>query len=134
MYFGCLKMFADAARRHGLPLWITPLAVGHFRYRCPTEDLFRWQVNTAAAHGMTGFVWFFFYMRDPHDNYRVPPIDEHWERVETIAEALLKRGFEFDRRKILLSAPIKKIGTFHVVLHLFQDVEAEVVVEVEPEL
>ena len=83
LYFGCLKMFTDAAQRHSLPLWITPLAVGHFRYRCPTEDLFRWQVNTAAAHGLKGFVWFFFYMREPHDNYRVPPIDEHWERTET---------------------------------------------------
>lgn len=83
LYFGCLKMFTDAAKRHNLPLWITPLAVGHFRYRCPTEDLFRWQVNTAAAHGLKGFVWFFLYMRDPHDNYRVPPIDEHWERTET---------------------------------------------------
>lgn len=83
LYFGCLKMFTDAAQRHNLPLWITPLAVGHFRYRCPTEDLFRWQVNTAAAHGLKGFVWFFFYMRDLHGNYRVPLIDEHWERTET---------------------------------------------------
>ncbi|MBD3184150.1 hypothetical protein GF312_17835 [Candidatus Poribacteria bacterium] len=83
LYFGCLKMFTDAAKRHNLPLWITPLSVGHFRYRRPTEDLFRWQVNTAAAHGLKGFVWFFFYMREPHDNYLVPPIDEHWERTET---------------------------------------------------
>lgn len=82
-YFGCLKMYADAARRHSLPLWITPLSVGHYRYRRPTEDLFRWQVNTAAAHGYTGLCWFFFYMRDPHDNYQAPPIDEHWERTET---------------------------------------------------
>ncbi len=83
LYFGCLKMFTDAAKRHNLPLWITPLAVGHFRYRCPTEDLFRWQVNTAAAHGLKGICWFFLYMREPHGNYRVPPIDEHWERTET---------------------------------------------------
>jgi large subunit ribosomal protein L9 len=54
--------------------------------------------------------------------------------VTEIAEALLKRGFEFDRRKIQLPAPIKKIGTFQVGLHLFQDIVAEVVVEVEPEL
>ena len=82
-YFGCLKMYSDAARLHSLPVWITPLSVGHYRYRRPTEDLFRWQVNTAAAHGLTGLCWFFFYMRDPHDNYQVPPIDEHWERTET---------------------------------------------------
>lgn len=83
LYYGCLKMYSDAARKYDRPLWITPLAVGHFRYRRPTEDLFRWQVNTAAAHGLNGFTWFFFYMREPHGNYQVPPIDEHWERTET---------------------------------------------------
>jgi hypothetical protein len=59
--------------------------VGHFRYRCPREDDLRWQVNTAVAHGAKGLLWFFFYMRQPHDNYRVSPIDEHGERTETFA-------------------------------------------------
>ena len=84
-YFACLKMYADAARRAGVPWWVTLLAVGHYTYNCPTEDDFRWQVNTAAAHGAKGLAWFFLYMREPHGNYRVPPIDEHWERTETFA-------------------------------------------------
>ena len=82
-YFACLKMFSDASLAHGLPWWVTLLSVGHYEYRCPSEDDFRWQINTAAAHGAKGIAWFFFYMRDLHDNYRVPPIDEHWERTET---------------------------------------------------
>jgi hypothetical protein len=82
-YFDCLRTFSKHARRHDIPLWVTLLAVGHFRYRCPNEDAFRWQVNTAVAHGFTGIAWFFMYMREPHGNYRVPPIDEHWERTET---------------------------------------------------
>lgn len=83
MYFANLRTYWEAARRHGLDYWTTLLSVGHFRYRCPTEDDLRWQVNTAVAHGAKGLLWFFFSMRQPHDNYRVPPIDEHGERTET---------------------------------------------------
>lgn len=82
-YFRCLKMFSDAAIRNNRPWWVTLIAVGHYEYRCPTEDDFRWQINTAAALGAKGIAYFFMYMRDLHDNYRVPPIDEHWERTET---------------------------------------------------
>ncbi len=82
-YFACLKMYADAASRGNIPWWVTLLAVGHYTYECPNENDFRWQVNTAAAHGAKGLAWFFLYMREPHGNYRVSPIDEHWERTET---------------------------------------------------
>ena len=85
MYFRNLREFHEAAQRHGIPFWTTLLSVGHFRYRCPKEDDLRWQVNTAVAHGASGLLWFFFYMRRPHDNYRVAPIDEHGERTETFA-------------------------------------------------
>ncbi|NLX07798.1 MAG: hypothetical protein GXY33_21880 [Phycisphaerae bacterium] len=83
MYFRNLRDYRAAADRHKIPLWVTLLSVGHFRYRCPREDDLRWQLNTAAAHGANGVMWFFFYMRQPHDNFRVAPIDEHWERTET---------------------------------------------------
>jgi len=83
MYFKNLREFHEAAQRHGIPYWTTLLSVGHFRYRCPREDDFRWQLNTAIAHGAKGILYFFFYMRQPHENYRVSPVDEHWERTET---------------------------------------------------
>ena len=82
-YFRCLRMYADAAKRAGIPWWVTLLSVGHYKYLCPDEDAFRWQISTAVAHGAQGLAWFFLYMRNPHGNYRVPPIDEHWERTET---------------------------------------------------
>lgn len=85
MYFANLRTYWEAACRHGLDYWTTLLSVGHFRYRCPQENDLRWQVNTAVAHGARGLLWFFFYMRQPHDNYRVAPIDEHGERSETYA-------------------------------------------------
>jgi len=82
-YFTCMKSFRDAAKNHKIPMWSTLCSVGHYRYRCPTEDDLRWQASTAIANGCTGLAWFFLYMRDMHDNYRVPPIDEYWERTET---------------------------------------------------
>ena len=82
MYFTNLREYHEAAVRGGIPFWTTLLSVGHFRYRCPTEDDFRWQLSTAVAHGAQGILYFFFYMREPQDNYRVAPIDEHWERTE----------------------------------------------------
>lgn len=85
MYFKNLREYEEASCRKGIPWWTTLLSVGHFKYRCPTEDDIRWQLNTAVAHGASGILWFFFYLRSPHDNYRVPPIDEHGERTETFA-------------------------------------------------
>jgi hypothetical protein len=85
-YFRDLYEYREAAGRQGIPFWITILSVGHFDYRCPTEDLFRWQINTAVAHGAKGVLYFYMYNNVPphaHENYRLAPIDEHGERTET---------------------------------------------------
>ena len=82
-YFRNLRDFQAASARHKIPLWVTQLSVGHYAMRCPSEDDLRWQVNTALAHGANGLLWFFFYMRYPFENYRLAPIDEHWQRTET---------------------------------------------------
>ncbi|MBI3493558.1 MAG: 50S ribosomal protein L9 [Acidobacteria bacterium] len=54
-----------------------------------------------------------------------------------IADALAKRGFEIDRRKLQLREPIKKLGEFDVPLKLHPDVttrvKVKVVAEGEPE-
>lgn len=83
MYFTNLRYYAEAAARHGLPFWVTQLSVGHFTYRCPTEDDFRWQLNTAAAHGAQGIMWFYFHYPAPMGNFRLAPVDEYGERTET---------------------------------------------------
>ncbi len=81
-YFNSLKMFSDASKRHNLPWWVTLLCCGHWEYRCPSEDDFRWQVSTAAACGAKGLVWYLMYMNGGYQNYRLPPI-EHGQRTET---------------------------------------------------
>jgi hypothetical protein len=83
MYYRNLRYYAEAAARHGLPLWVTQLSTGHFTYRCPNEDDFRWQLNTAAAHGAQGVLWFYFHYPAPMGNFRLAPIDEYGERTET---------------------------------------------------
>jgi len=83
-YFRSHKMFSDASKRHGdVPYWVTLCCSGHMNMRCPSEDDLRWQINMSAALGAKGFAWFLVYVTEPHMNYRLNPIDEHWERTET---------------------------------------------------
>lgn len=83
IYFRNLRLYREAALRNGIPFWNTVLSVGHFRYRCPSLDDIRWQFNTTVASGAHGVMWFFYYMRQPHSNYRLSPVDEFWERTQT---------------------------------------------------
>ena len=97
MYFRNLNEYREAAQRNGVPFWTTILSVGHFHYRCPSEDDIRWQFNTSVAYGAQGILYFFFYMRQPHANYRLSPIDEFWDRTP-IFDALKRTNKGFVRR------------------------------------
>jgi hypothetical protein len=85
MYFENLSIYRQAAIRNAVPFWTTLLSVGHFRYRCPTYDDLRWQLNTALCFGASGILWFYFYTpgSGPSANYRMPPVDECGELTET---------------------------------------------------
>jgi large subunit ribosomal protein L9 len=48
-----------------------------------------------------------------------------------IAEAIARQGFEIDKKKILLTEPIKRLGTYEVPVKLHQDVTAKVNLEVK---
>ncbi|MBI2818923.1 MAG: 50S ribosomal protein L9 [Acidobacteria bacterium] len=50
-----------------------------------------------------------------------------------IAEELLKKGFEIDRRKIHLDEPLKQLGEFQVPVRLHKDVTVSVPIQVVPE-
>ena len=50
-----------------------------------------------------------------------------------IADALAAKGFDIDRRKLVLADPIKKIGETDVPVKLHRDVTATVKVKVVPE-
>ncbi len=50
-----------------------------------------------------------------------------------IAEALAAQGYEIDRKQLELEEPIKKLGTYEVVVHLAPEVKATVSVVVVAE-
>ncbi len=97
MYFRNLIEYGKAARSNGVPFWTTILSTGHYHYKCPSEDDIRWQFNTSVAYGAQGILYFFFYMRQPHENYRLAPIDEFWDRTP-IFDALKRTNKGFVKR------------------------------------
>ena len=112
-YFKNLRKFSEAADATGIVPWTTLLSVGHFRYRCPSEDDLRWQLNTAIASGMKGILWFFVYMRTPVSNYRLAPIDEFGERTETFTwMSRVNRHFQHQFGDFFMKA--NHIATCHV--------------------
>jgi large subunit ribosomal protein L9 len=50
-----------------------------------------------------------------------------------IAQALKAKGFEVDRRKIVLDQDIKHLGTFGATLNLFKDMGVKIDIEVVSE-
>jgi len=109
MYFRNLTEYGKAARRNGVPFWTTILSVGHFHYACPNEDDIRWQFNASIAYGAQGILYFFFYMRQPHDNYRLSPVDEFWDRTP-IFDSLKRTNKGFVKRygRLFLGLSLRK--------------------------
>jgi large subunit ribosomal protein L9 len=50
-----------------------------------------------------------------------------------VAEALEKKGFDIEKRKIHMEDHIKTLGEFSIPIRLFKDVTAHIKVKVEPE-
>lgn len=53
--------------------------------------------------------------------------------IRDIAEALHAQGIDVDKQMILLTEPIKTLGTYPVPVRVYTDVEPEITVEVVPE-
>ena len=50
-----------------------------------------------------------------------------------IAKALAEKGFEIDRKKIILAKPIKDVGIHTVSIKLHPEVEVQIKVDVQPQ-
>lgn len=53
--------------------------------------------------------------------------------IQDIIAALETQDIQIEKRMILLSEPIKSIGTYKIPVRVYQDVEPEIIVEVVPE-
>lgn len=82
-FFANLNLFQKTAAECKVPMWTSLLSVGHWCYRVPTEDDFRWQISASIAHGAKGLLWFFIYERTLDSSYRLPPVDLYERRTET---------------------------------------------------
>ncbi|MGC8604055.1 MAG: 50S ribosomal protein L9 [Desulfomonilaceae bacterium] len=51
-----------------------------------------------------------------------------------VAESLVSQGYEFDRRKVSLSEPIKRIGEYSATVRLHPEVTATIKIVVSPEV
>ena len=82
-YLGAVRKWADAGRAAGdSDVWACLLSSGHHVYAPPTEVDYRWQINTAAALGMRGVLWFRLYDRENVISYYGSPIDEFGDKSE----------------------------------------------------
>ena len=82
-YFINLNLFAETAKKCGVPLFNTIGCFGGCGNRVPTEDDLRWQLNTSVAHGVKGISWFYFYERRYHvnENFRGSPYDLYYKKT-----------------------------------------------------
>ncbi|MCS6875393.1 MAG: 50S ribosomal protein L9 [Aquificaceae bacterium] len=53
--------------------------------------------------------------------------------AQEIAQALKEKGFDVDRKKIVIKTPIKEVGIYTITLKLYTDVSVDLKVEVKPE-
>jgi large subunit ribosomal protein L9 len=51
-----------------------------------------------------------------------------------VAEALASKGYEFDRRKVSLSEPIKRLGEYKATIKVHPEVTATIKIVVDPEV
>ncbi len=53
--------------------------------------------------------------------------------VRDIINALAKQDIEVDKRRVLMSEPIKALGTYKIPIRVYNEVEPEITVEIVPE-
>lgn len=113
IYYLNLRKYSEMAEFAGVELWTTLLSVAHFRYRVPSEDDIRWQLNTAAASGCRGILWFLFYNSLGNNNYRMSPVDELGEITDTYRYmSRVQRIFHIMHGDLLYSLKYKK--AYHI--------------------
>jgi len=107
-YFRNLRSYYKIAEEAGIELWNTVLSIGHFDYRCPTIDDFRWQVYTTLAAGCKGIIWFYVYSQH-YRNYRRGPFNHYGEKTETyywLSEIM--RDFHNDFGELFMGLTLKE--------------------------
>ncbi|MBQ7475615.1 MAG: hypothetical protein IJS78_06825 [Clostridia bacterium] len=80
-HFYNVRNFVEIGKKLGVEIWATVLSSAHYNFRVPTEDDFRWQLNTCVACGCRGVIWFRLYDKLIAADYHGSPIDEFGEKT-----------------------------------------------------
>lgn len=135
-YFFDLRRYFELAKEMNIPLWTTLLSVGHFRYRVPSYDDYRWQFNTAIASGCKGVMWFYFYgFNAPNSNYRGSPMNMFGERTASYyALSDVLREFHHTFGNIFETLELQKsyhLGRAWGGFPLFKDGDSDILIHAE---
>lgn len=109
-WFYDLDQFQKITKENNCFFYVTALCVGHWCYRVPTEDDFRWQIYTALAHGARGVLWFHLYNLKGDESYRNAPFyGEDFKRTETFTylarqQDIFHQNYEKQFNKMELTA------------------------------
>lgn len=112
-HFYNIRTFVEAAKKCDVDVWATMLSSAHDYYRVPTEDDYRWQLNTCMACGCKGVVWFRLYDKLVASDYRGSPIDEFGVKTPHFYDmARVQKRFNIHYGKIM--ADLKHIDAYGV--------------------
>ena len=108
-YFADLNLFGGAARKSGVPYFVSLLSVGHWMYRTPDRHDIKWQLTTSFAHGANGIQWFFINQHRHADDYYDYPVTIYGEKTQIYHDLVIQSrvfkdkvlapldGYEFSR-------------------------------------
>ncbi|MBR5447694.1 MAG: hypothetical protein IKV40_04645 [Clostridia bacterium] len=83
-YFRSIKGAVETSLKvNGPDIWANLLSSAHYAYHVPSESEYRWMVNSSAALGCRGAMWFRFYDRLEGHEYYGSPIDEFGAKSPT---------------------------------------------------
>ncbi len=112
-YFETLRRFVAASKKCGTDVWATLLSSAHMCFRTPTEDDFRWQLNTAVACGAKAVVWFRLYDKLIAGDYHGSPIDEFGKKT-THYDDLARVQKRFNVHHAEIFARLHHVDTYSV--------------------
>lgn len=100
-HFYNLRIFTEIGKKTGADVWSTMLSSAHYNFRVPTEDDFRWQLNTCVACGARAVVWFRLYDKLIAADYHGSPIDEFGEKTTRYYDlARVQKKFNYHYGKL----------------------------------
>lgn len=121
-FINAVRNFYKVAKDNNIPLYVSTLSVGHFRYREPSEKDIRWQINVSTALGAKGIIWFYFHQIANDPGYFNPPFLGERAYITPIYGMIQRQQYSFNERyrKIMDQIQIEDIK-FRSTLYFKED-------------